>query len=79
MNQVTDTVDYHQSDILLLLERTPYYISPLIRSVFAQDKEHDVLILLVGRQSGKREYPVQDFVAVAFALFRVDIQDSVLA
>src|SRR5699024_467217 len=79
MDQVADTVDDNQSDVLFLVKRPPDNVPTLVGSIFAEDEKFYPVVFLVCRQAGQGQYPVKDFVAMAFALFRVDIQDTVLA
>lgn len=54
-------------------------VPALVGRVLAQHEELDPVVLPVCRQPRQLEYPVQYLVAVAFALFRVNVQHAVLA
>ena len=79
VDQVADAVDDDQSDVLLLVQRPADDVPALVGRVLAQHEELDPVVLPVCRQPRQLEYPVQYLVAVAFALFRVNVQHAVLA
>ena len=73
MDQITDAVNDYEPDVLLFVECPSYNISPLVGSVFTQNQELDVVIFLVSRQSCQFKDSMKHFVAMALALFCVDV------